>query len=447
MPGGRAASQYANNNIFLFMGGFILALGIQRWGLHRRIALVIVRAIGTSPSRMVLGFMLASAFLSMWISNTATTLMMLPIAIAVIASMREVGGREGIGGFAPALLLGVAHAATIGGIATKIGTPPNISFARILELLYPDAPQFTFADWLLAFLPIAVIFLPVAWIVLTRVTHRVPSGEIGVGRDVIREELRKLGPMRPAERRMLVLFGITALLWVTRGDIRYGEAEDDVIRGWAWWLEHWIGEPFVARNLHDATVAVAMAVISFIVPGGPDEEGRRRALMNWEWAKRLPWGILLLFGGGFALALGFKESGLSLHLGRAFAGGVEGASPLTVVGTTCLLLTYLTEVTSNTATTEVILPVLSGAATAMSVNPLLLMLPATISASCAFMLPVATPPNAIVFASGEVEMRHMIRTGTVLNILGVVLVSLTFYFLSSRILGLDLTSVPTWASR
>jgi sodium-dependent dicarboxylate transporter 2/3/5 len=445
MKAGTAATQYANNNIFLFMGGFIIALGIQRWGLHRRIALVIVRAIGTNPSRMVLGFMVASAFLSMWISNTATTLMMLPIAIAVIASMREVRGRSGIGGFAPALLLGVAHAATIGGIATKIGTPPNISFARILTILYPDAPEIAFSDWLLAFLPIAVVFLPLAWIVLTRVTHRVPRGELGAGREVIREELRKLGPMSPAEIRMLVVFALTALLWVFRGDIRLGD--EFRIRGWAWLLERYVGGPFVAENLHDATVAMGMAVLCFLLPGDPDEQGRRRALMDWPTAKKLPWGILLLFGGGFALAKGFADSGLSQELGEAFSSGVSGATPLLLVVATCLLLTYLTEVTSNTATTEVILPVLAGAAGAMGVNPLLLMLPATISASCAFMLPVATPPNAIVFGSGEVEMRHMVRTGTVLNLVGVALVALMFYFFSSRILGLDLGSVPAWAAR
>ena len=336
MPSKTAAVQYANDNTFLFMGGFVIALGIQRWRLHRRIALVIVRAIGANPSRMVLGFMVASAFLSMWISNTATTLMMLPIGMAVIASLREVRGRAGIGGFAPALLLGIAHAATIGGIATKIGTPPNISFARILKVMYPGSPEIAFSDWLFAFLPIAVLFLPLAWIVLTRVTHRVPRDDAGAGRSVVREELELMGPMTPAERRMLLVFCVTALLWIFRGDIHLG---DEVrIPGWATLVEGWVGAPFAARYLHDATVAIAMAILLFLLPGDPDENGKRRPLMDWPTARKLPWGILLLFGGGFALAKGFADSGLSKYLGNAFAGAVEGADPIGLVAGTCLLL-------------------------------------------------------------------------------------------------------------
>jgi sodium-dependent dicarboxylate transporter 2/3/5 len=442
LPSGETAVAYANNNNFLFMGGFILALGIQRWGLHRRIALQIVRVIGSNPSRMVLGFMLATAFLSMWISNTATSLMMLPIALAVVLSMREVhGGR--LGGFAPALLLGIAYSASIGGLATPIGTPPNISFLRILEILYPAAPTIPFGRWFFAFMPLVVIFLPIAWLILTRVAHKPLRQSITAGARVIREELERLGPMARAERRMLWIFTTTAVLWMTRGDIDVGAVH---LPGWAGLAEQWVGEPFAASNLHDATVAVAMAILTFVLAGDPDELGRPQALMNWTTAKELPWGILLLFGGGFALAGAFKSSGLSRFLGDSFAGSVSDLSPLLLVAAACLLLTFLTEVTSNTATTEVMLPVLAGTAGSLGVNPLLLMVPATLSASCAFMLPIATPPNAIVFGSGELEMRHMVRAGLLLNLVGVILISLYFYFAASRLLGIDLTQVPLWAS-
>ena len=443
LPSGQTAANYANNIIFLFMGGFILALGIQRWGLHRRIALHVVHIIGTNPARMVFGFMLATAILSMWISNTATALMMLPIALAVIASMREVAGDEGIGGFAPALLLGVAYSASIGGLATPIGTPPNMSFLRILEILYPQAPTIPFGTWFVSFLPLVVIFLPVAWWMLTHVIHKVGVGKVGAGRKLIREEIQGLGRMNRAEKRMFWVFASTALLWITRGDLNLGRVS---IPGWAGMVERVLGLEYFSGHLHDATVAVGMALLLFLIPGDRDEKGRSRKLMDWETAVQLPWGILLLFGGGFALAVALKESGLSQFLGEAFAGHVQGLHPILLVVATCLLLTFLTEVTSNTATTEVMLPVLAGAAGAMAINPLLLMIPATLSASCAFMLPIATPPNAIVFGSGQLEMRQMIRAGILLNLIGVVLITVVFYFLSSHLLGLDLSTVPGWAA-
>jgi sodium-dependent dicarboxylate transporter 2/3/5 len=442
LPSGTTAANYANNITFLFMGGFILALGVERWGLHRRIALHVVRTLGTHPSRMVLGFMVATAFLSMWISNTATTLMMLPIALAVIGAVREMSGDQRLGGFGPALLLGIAYSASIGGLATPIGTPPNMSFLRIVEIFYPDAPTITFGRWTMALLPLVVIFLPVAWLFLTRIAHRLRREAIPAAGEVIRRELQRLGKMGTAERRMLWVFVVTAVLWMARGDLVLGALH---LPGWASLLERWVGEPFAGENLHDATVAVCMAVLTFLIPGEPDSKGRRRALMDWETAVKLPWGILLLFGGGFALALAFKESGLSHYLGESYAGRVQGLSPILLIASTCLLLTFLTEVTSNTATTEVMLPVLAGTAAAMGVNPLLLMIPATLSASCAFMLPIATPPNAIVCGSGELEIREMGRAGILLNLVGVVLITLVFYFISSWLLGLDLTAVPAWA--
>ena len=437
------AVNYASEILFLFMGGFILALGIQRWGLHRRIALHIVQIFGTNPSRMVLGFMVATAFLSMWISNTATSLMMLPIALAVVASLREVDGAR-IKGFAPALLLGIAYSASIGGLATPIGTPPNISFLRISEILFPEAPTISFGSWFVAILPVVLVFLPVAWIFLVRFFGRgAPGGSMSAGREVIAEEIRALGKMSGAERRMLWIFTITALLWITRGDLDLGAFR---IPGWASLVETWLPGRFSAGHLHDATVAMGMALLTFVIPGERQSDGKRQALMDWDTAVQLPWGILLLFGGGFALALAFKESGLAEFFAAAFATHVEGLPPFLLIVATCLLLTFMTEVTSNTATTEVLLPILAGTATAMEVHPFLLMLPATLSASCAFMLPIATPPNAIVFSSGEVEIRDMVRAGLVLNLIGVLVIATVFFFVSSNLLGLDLSSMPIWAT-
>lgn len=440
----QTAVNYASEIIFLFMGGFILALGIQRWGLHRRIALHIVQIFGTNPSRMVLGFMVATAFLSMWISNTATSLMMLPIALAVVASLREVDGDRGKG-FAPALLLGIAYSASIGGLATPIGTPPNISFLRISEILFPEAPTISFGSWFFAILPVVIVLLPIAWILLVRLFGcRAPRGLSSSGPGVIAEEIRALGTMSGAERRMLWIFVITALLWITRGDLDLGTFR---IPGWASLVEAWLPGRFAAGHLHDATVAMGMALLTFLIPGERQPDGRRPALMDWDTAVQLPWGILLLFGGGFALALAFKESGLAEYFAASFARQVGGLPPFFLVIATCLLLTFLTEVTSNTATTEVLLPILAGTATAMGVHPLLLMLPATLSASCAFMLPIATPPNAIVFASGEVEIRDMVRAGLLLNLIGVVVIATLFFLVSSRLLGLDLSTIPLWATQ
>lgn len=441
MPVAEAAVPYANSNVFLFMGGFIIALGIERWGLHRRIALHIVRLIGTSRSRIVLGFMIASALLSMWISNTAATLMMLPIGLAIISAVGELDAHRdprAHANFGAALMLGIAYAASIGGMATPIGTPPNIAFKGQYARLFPDAPEITFGHWMLLFVPLVVVFLPVIWLILVRVTCPVARGRLPVGREVIAEDLRKLGPIQRPEAKMLAVFLATAVLWMTRS-LPIGETD----YGWSGFLERWLtpaGEParlFHAGFIDDATVALGMASLLFLVPVGGRGPDRRLRLMNWQTAQRLPWGILLLFGGGFSIAAGFQASGLSFWCGQVFA-SIPIRSPILVVGCTCLLLTFMTEVTSNTATTQVMLPILAKVSQAVGLDPLMVMLPATISASCAFMLPVATPPNAIVFGSGHVEMRRMVRSGLIINFVGVVLVTATFYFFAARILGLKI---------
>ncbi len=433
-----AATPYANPNIFLFMGGFIIALAIERWGLHRRIALHIVRVVGKSRATIVLGFMVASAVLSMWISNTATTLMMVPIGLAIISAVTELdkgGDPRHQKNFAAAIMLGIAYAASVGGIATPIGTPPNISFRGQFAALFPEAPEISFGQWTLIFLPLTILFLPIIWFILVRVTCPVGTGRLTAGREVIHEELRRLGPMGKSESRVLAIFVLTALLWMTR-KIPVGAAD----YGWSVFLENFLSRvgpfPYSADYINDATVALAMAVLLFVIPAGGDGAGRGERLMNWSTAQRLPWGILLLFGGGFSIAQGFRASGLSVWCGEVFA-GIGIADPLWVVVAVCLMMTFLTEITSNTATTEVMLPILARVSQSMGFNPLLLMLPATISASCAFMMPVATPPNAIVFGSGHVEMGRMVRSGIIINLVGVVLVTATFYLVVCPILGID----------
>ena len=445
MPVSNAAIPYADSNVFLFMGGFIIALGVQRWGLHRRIALHIVRVIGTGRATIVLGFMLASAVLSMWISNTATTMMMLPIGLAVISALGELDEQDSPRqreNFATAIMLGIAYAASVGGVATPIGTPPNISFRGQLVQLFPGAPEISFGQWMLLFVPLLVVFLPIVWLLLTRVTARLSPRPLAAGRQVVRQHLASLGPMRRPEIIMLIVFAATALLWMTR-KIPIGETD----YGWAALLERVSssadgGPPrFRAALINDATVALGMALLLFTVSAGRDDAGRRRRLMNWHTAVQLPWGILLLFGGGFAIAEAFRASGLSAWLGEVFA-NLGITSPLLLVIGTCLLLTFLTEITSNTATTQVMLPIVANVSVELGINPLLLMLPATISASCAFMLPVATPPNAIVFGSGQVTMGRMVRTGILLNLIGVVLVTLLIYFLARPLLGLEFGALP-----
>ncbi len=455
LPVGRAAAPYADANVFLFMGGFIIALAIEKWGLHRRMALGIVARIGGGRRTIVLGFMVAAAVVSMWISNTATTLMMLPIAMAVITAMEELtpdADPRVRANFAVALLLGVAYAASIGGVATPVGTPPNIAFFGIYRRLFPDAPEIGFAQWMLVFAPLALVFVPVVWWVLVGLTCRVPVDRHPVGREVIREQRRLLPPMNRPQRIVAAVFAATAGLWITRS-IPYGGQN----HGWSAMLERLFatadGLPglFRAAYVDDATVALAMAALLFMIPAGggggaAEASGPTggRYLMDWETAQHLPWGVLLLFGGGFCVAAAFRDSGLSHWCGSVFA-GVEVKNPLLLVLGTCLMLTFLTELTSNTATTQVMLPILARVSHAMGVNPLMLMIPATVSASCAFMLPVATPPNAIVFGTGRVPIGRMVRTGLIINLVGVVLVTLVFYLIGGPVLGAGGAGVPEWA--
>ena len=410
VKGEKVAANYMNSSIMLFLGGFLIALTLERWNLHKRLALNIIRVMGDNPRRLVLGFMAATAFLSMWISNTATAMMMLPIALAV-TSRADVSAADQKfkTNFALVLMLAVAYASSIGGVGTLIGTPPNIVFSRIYAISFPDAPTVSFLQWMALGVPAAVLFLVVAWLVLVYWLVPIGKGGFAGGRELVLAELKQLGPLSRAEKRVAGVFVLTALLWISRATIDLGSFK---IPGWSDLLG-------LGGLVDDGTVAITMGTLLFLLPSGT-QRGER--LLNWETAKRLPWGILLLFGGGFALADGFGQSGLSEWLGKRLE-WFSGAPTIVMVMATCTLLTFLTELTSNTATTNLVLPILAALSRATGIHPLLLMIPATLSASFAFMLPVGTPPNAIVFGSGRVPITKMAAVGFVMNWIGVALVT------------------------
>ncbi len=428
MAGKATAPYYVNSIIFLFLGGFLVALAMERWKLHRRIALAIILAVGGGPQRIVLGFMIAAGFLSMWISNTATAMMMAPIAVAVAKRCGRDGREADAARFGAALLLGTAYGASIGGLATLIGTPPNPLFVSNLALLYPGAPEVGFASWMVLGAPLSVVFGLITWGVLGRV-FRLDRLDGLVDHGLFRQEREALGPMAFEEKVVLIDFALLAVLWLTRKGLTVGSLD---LPGWSSLLPH-------GALIDDGTVAVALALVLFVIPS---KRGGR--VMDWEAARNLPWGIVLLFGGGFALAAGFTQSGLTVWLGERMHGLASLPPALLVMGV-CLTITFLTELTSNTATTQMALPVLAGMAGATGLNPLLLMVPATLSASCAFMLPVATPPNAIIFGTGRVSIRQMARTGLVLNLIGAVLITAAVWALGGLAFGTDLSTVPAWA--
>jgi len=449
------APNYSDQLVFLFLGGFLIASAMTKWNLHRRVALYTIRAVGTGPQRLVLGFMIATAFLSMWISNTATVLMMLPIAMAVVRKLSEGATIRGEGGeekerqvrhsFGLALMLGIAYSASIGGIGTLIGTPPNGVFVGQLARNYAgNTPDVAFGQWMIAALPVVLLMIPLAWLVVLRIApyNKISEINFGVGgKAVIDEEIARLGPAGPAERKVAVVFSLTALLWIFRRPINIGFA---TIPGW--------GPLYGLADLWgDATIAVMMGLVLFVLPAdlknfSLSEDRRRNFVLDWRTAQEnVPWGILLLFGGGFALAHGFSVSGLSVWIGDhlRFLGGVP---IILVIVTICTLTTFLTEMTSNTATTTLIMPILAVAALDLGQHPFLLMIPATMSASCAFMLPVATPPNAIVFGTGWVTVPRMLRTGILLNLVGVIVITTAVLLVVTQVFGIQIGSIPDWAT-
>ena len=378
---------YGSPLVLLLMGGFILSTAMAKSGAHRRVALTMVNLFGgRSSRRLVFGFMAAAASLSMWISNTATTLMLLPVALAVIEKSKDKN-------LAIPLLLGIAYAASVGGIGTAIGTPPNLVFREIYQ--QTTGKDIAFLTWMMWGIPVVLIFIPIIGIWLTRKLSF--TGEI---------EMPTVGQWQAEEKRVFIVFSLTALAWITRGQ-PFG--------GWSKWLN------FPSAN--DASVALIAVIAMFLIP-----DGKGGKLLDWETAAKIPWGMLILFGGGIAIAQGFVVSGLSAYLGNALA-GLAGWPILMMMAIICLCITFLTEMTSNTATTTLMMPILAAAALAASIDPALLMVPAAMSASCAFMLPVATAPNTIVFSTGRFKTGLMAREGSVLNLIGVLVISFTCYLL------------------
>ncbi len=382
-----AAMAFGSPLVQLMFGGFMLSAAMEKSGAHRRIALMMVNLCGASSGRrLVFGFMLASAMLSMWISNAATTLMLLPIVMAVVQQTTNTG-------FQKALIIGIAYAASIGGIVTPIGTPPNLVFMEIYS--QQTGEEFTFVQWMMFALPISAVMLPFAWFWLTRSL----KSEVSVN-------LPEVGAWRSEEIRALCVFGATAFLWVTR---------QQPFGGWSQWTG--------LTGANDAAIAMLGAMVMFLIPSGKKSDaGSTQRLLDWETARTIPWGILILFAGGICIAKAFGASGLSELLGSSF-GGLSSVPVFILVLLICLSVTFLTELTSNTATTTLLMPILAAVALSNEINPLILMVPATISASFAFMLPVATPPNAIVFGSERITVNDMAREGLVLNLVGVAFVS------------------------
>jgi sodium-dependent dicarboxylate transporter 2/3/5 len=419
-----AAAPYAHELIFLFMGGFFLAAGMERWGLHRRVALGILGAVGTSPERLVLGFMLATGFLSMWISNTATAAMMFPIGVAVAALFAPGAGHEdaaeprsaaGAGSGDPSpnplgvcLMLGIAYGASIGGVATLIGTPPNAVLAGAADELL--GVQIGFLQWMMIGVPVAGLMLPLTWLLLVKVLHP-PGGLRGDAVDVLARERASLGPRTVPETRVAGIFVLTALAWILREPKAFG----------AFTLP---GLQTFMPELRDSTIAMAGALALFLLPSGADDRGAGdgQRLLEWPRAKTIAWGVLVLFGGGLSLARAMDRSGLAAWIG----GAVEGLGvvpPVLIVGAVALIFVFLTEITSNTATATMAMPVMAGAAVGLGMSPLTLMTAAALVSSMAFMLPVATPPNAIVFGSDHLTIPIMARAGLLLNLLAVAVVT------------------------
>ncbi len=415
---GDAAPPYANPLIFLFMGGFIIAEAMQAWRLHRRIALGIVRGVGVQPTSIIVGFILASAFLSMWVSNTATALMMLPIGLSIIDLAQdrlEERGEEMPPHFGLVLVLCIAYACNIGGMGTLIGTPPNAVLAGFVSESY--GVEVGFAQWMMVGLPLVVVALPLLYVVLTWV-YPIELEQLPGGAQIIEEEREKLGAISVAETRVAIVFGLTAVLWMTRPLL------SNVVPG-----------------LSDAGIAIGAGVVLFMLPAGTED----RALLTWEEAERLPWGVLILFGGGLSLASAISDTGLAEWIGEG-VNALGGWPILLVIVSTVALIVLLTEITSNTATTAAFLPILGAVAVGFGENPFLLTVPATLGASCAFMLPVATPPNAIVYGSGQLSIPQMSRVGVWLNLVFIVVVTLVAYSLLGVAFGVELGTLPGWAT-
>ncbi|SDS59979.1 solute carrier family 13 (sodium-dependent dicarboxylate transporter), member 2/3/5 [Maribacter dokdonensis] len=405
------ATSYGHKYIFLYMGGFILAIAIEKWNLHRRIALTIINLIGTNVINIILGFMLATAFLSMWISNTAAAVIILPIAMAIVYQLNDNPDTEKDENkiFGKALMLAIAYSASIGGIATLIGTPTNLVLAGVVQTTF--GKEITFSEWFVLGFPIAIILLFLCWYYLTRFAFTFKQKDFPGGRSEISARLKALGKMGYEEKSVLVVFAVTAFAWIARSFL----------------LQRFI------PKMDDTIIAMMTVVILFLLP--TREKGKR--LMDWQDAVKLPWGILLLFGGGLTLALGFDTSGLALWIGSKLS-ALQVLPFFLLLMILISIVNFMTEITSNIATTAILLPVLVSLAPVLGVHPYYLMIAATLAASCAFMLPVATPPNAVVFGSGYLEMQDMVKKGFWLNIISILILTVVVYIVLPMVWDLSL---------
>ena len=397
----KAAAPYANPAVFLFLGGFLVAATFERWGLHRRLAFFTLSRVGTEPRRIVFAVILVTAFLSMWISNTATTLMMTPIAVAVVTGL----GKETR--TAEATLLGVAYAASLGGIGTPIGTPTNLIFLGAARELFPNEPAVTFAQWLIFGVAYLLLMIPACWLFVVT-TARVPKG---AAIPLEQLGLERPGTMSRGEKTTLVLCVMTALLWIFRADIALGAV---TVPGWARLFPN-------AKMINDATVAVAMALVAFLLPAG-----QKQSLLGWEEFKRVPWDVLILFGGGFALADALESSGFSKWAGARLS-FVGNWAPVLMILVVCILVTLLSEVASNVATATAMMPIAAALAVSIHVHPYFLMIPAVLAASSGFMLPVATAPNTIVYATGLIRVKAMARSGLLLDLAAAIVITILIF--------------------
>ncbi|MFW6106462.1 MAG: SLC13 family permease [Desulfovermiculus sp.] len=422
----KVTPSYANHLVFLFMGGFMIALAMEKWNLHKRIALAIILLIGGGPKRIILGFMVATAFLSMWISNTATTMMMTPIGLAVILQFAAIIEREkmdvdvslGRFAFGTALMLGIAYSASIGGVATLIGTPPNAVFAGVVKEMYGQ--EIGFGTWMLYGVPLAAASLFFCWYYLTNFAFKITFNELPGGQELIADEMKKLGPMGREESRVLIVFVAVALLWLSRGFLL-----SDIFPG-----------------MSDATIGILGALALF---AWPVDLKKGQFILDWTAMKNLPWGILILFGGGFAVAGGFSDSGLAEWIATRLA-ALEGAPMLLIVLCVVTLAIFLTEITSNTATSTMLMPIMASMAVAMGLHPYAMMVTAALACSFAFMLPVATPPNAIVFGSGYISIPQMARAGIIMNLFGIAVITLLTLYYLPVVWGIDMMHVPGWVN-
>ncbi|WP_136481341.1 SLC13 family permease [Cognatitamlana onchidii] len=412
---GATTASFGHKFVFLYLGGFIIAIALEKWNLHKRIALNIINVIGSNVQNIILGFMMATAFLSMWISNTATSVMMLPIGIAIIKQLKDNPKTDEDENliFGKALMLGIAYSASIGGISTLIGTPPNLVLAGVVSEAY--GYEITFSQWFIFGFPISVILLAICWKYLTSFAFTFNQKEFPGGKQEIKRLLQSLGKMTYEEKTVAIVFATTAFCWITRSFL----------------LKK------ILPNIDDTVIAIVFALVLFLIPS----KTKKTNIMSWKDTKDLPWGIILLFGGGMALAKGFETSGLALWIGNQMT-TLVGVSTIVLILLLIASVNFLTEITSNLATTAMLLPVLAPMALTIDMHPFVLMVGTAVAASCAFMLPVATPPNAIVFGSGYLRIPDMVRKGIIMNIISILILTLFVYLVLPYLWNIAVDTFP-----